>query len=57
MVFKLNFDGNSVSCSSALCVQRLLGRGWRLTDPSQAEELLRTSEAEKRASQRELQAE
>lgn len=46
MVFKVNFEGESISCSSPRCIQRLLSHGWRLADPSQNEDLLQALEAE-----------
>lgn len=49
MVFKVKFEGESISCSSPRCIQRLLGLGWRLADPSQAEPLLQALEAEEPA--------
>jgi hypothetical protein len=45
----VNFEGESISCSSPRCIQRLLGLGWRLADPSQAESLLQALEAEEPA--------
>lgn len=49
MVFKVNFEGVSISCSSPRCIQRLLSQGWRLADPSQTEDLLQSLEAEELA--------
>ena len=49
MVFKVNFEGESISCSSPRCIQRLLSQGWRLADPSQTEDLLQALEAEELA--------
>ena len=40
MVFTIEFDGEKVACSSARCVQSLLHKGWRLTDPAQAAQLV-----------------
>jgi hypothetical protein len=41
MVFRVEMDGESISCSSAQCVDSLLRRGWQLSDPSQRERLER----------------
>jgi hypothetical protein len=49
MIFKVHFDGESISCSSARCIQGLVGQGWRLADPSQAEDLVQSLEAEEQA--------
>jgi hypothetical protein len=49
MVFKVNFEGDSISCSSPRRVQKLLSQGWRLADPSQTEDLLQSLEAEEPA--------
>jgi hypothetical protein len=49
MVLKVSFDGESISCSSPRCIQRLLSQGWRLADPSQTEDLLQALEAEELA--------
>ena len=49
MVFKVNFEGESISCSSPRCIQRLLSQGWRLADPYQTEDLLQALEAEELA--------
>jgi len=49
MVFKVNFEGESISCSSPRCIQRLLSQGWRLAEPSQTEDLLQSLEAEELA--------
>jgi hypothetical protein len=49
MVFKVSFDGESISCSSPRRIQRLLSQGWRLADPSQTEDLLQALEAEELA--------
>ena len=49
MVFKVNFEGESASCSSPRCIQRLLSQGWRLADSSQTEDLLQALEAEELA--------
>lgn len=46
MVFRVDFDGELISCSSARCIQRLLSQGWRLADPWQAEDLPEALEAE-----------
>jgi hypothetical protein len=46
MVFMIELDGERVACSSALCVQSLLHKGWRLTDPAQAEQLVNALERE-----------
>lgn len=35
MVFKVLMEGESISCSSPRCIQRLLSQGWQLADPSQ----------------------
>jgi hypothetical protein len=53
MVFKVKFDGESISCSSARCIQRLLSQGWQLADPAQTEDLLRSLEAEEEADRKE----
>lgn len=53
MVFKVNFDGESISCSSARCIQRLLSQGWQLADPVQTEDLLRLLEEEEEADRKE----
>ena len=48
MVFRVEMDGESIACSSARCVSRLLKQGWTLSDPAQRralEELL-AAEAE-----------
>jgi hypothetical protein len=49
MVFSVNFEGESIFCSSPRCIQRLLNQGWRLADPSQTDDLLRSLEAEELA--------
>ncbi len=49
MVFRVGFDGELISCSSARCIQRLLSLGWRLADSSQTEDLLQALEAEELA--------
>ena len=49
MVFKVNFDGESISCSSPRCIQRLLSQGWQISNPSQTEDLLQALEAEEQA--------
>jgi hypothetical protein len=46
VVFKVEFDGEEIACTSARCIQRLLGQGWRLSDPSQTETLLQAIAAE-----------
>jgi hypothetical protein len=49
-VFKVSIDGEeSISCSSPRCIQRLLGKGWRLADPSQTKDLVQSLEAEEKA--------
>ncbi len=53
MVFKVNFDGESISCSSASCIQRLLSQGWQLADPAQTEDLLRSLGEEEEADRKE----
>lgn len=40
MVFMIELDGETVACSSARCVQSLLRQGWRLSDPTQADDLV-----------------
>jgi hypothetical protein len=49
MLFTVDFDGESISCSSPRCIQRLLSQGWQLADPSQTEDLLQALEAEELA--------
>jgi hypothetical protein len=49
MLFKVNFDGESISCSSPRCIQRLQSHGWRLAEPSQTEDLLQALEAQELA--------
>jgi hypothetical protein len=49
MLFTVDFDGESISCSSPRCIQRLLSQGWRLAEPSQTEDLLQSLEAEELA--------
>ena len=49
MVFRVDLDGELISCSSARCIQRFLSRGWRFADPSQSEDLLQALEAEELA--------
>jgi len=46
MLFRVDFEGESIYCSSARCIQRLLSLGWRLADPSQARHLLAAVEPE-----------
>ena len=46
MLFRVNFEGETNSCSSPRCIQRLLSLGWRLADPSQTEDLLDALEDE-----------
>jgi len=46
MVFRVNFDGESISCSSPRCIQSLINHGWQLADPSQTADLLQALEAE-----------
>jgi len=46
MVFRVHFEGESISCSSARCIQRLLSLGWQLADSSQTDDLLRALERE-----------
>jgi len=41
MVFRVEMDGESIACSSARCVSRLLQLGWVLADPAQGRELER----------------
>jgi hypothetical protein len=48
-IFAVSFEGESISCSSPRCIQRLLGLGWRLADPSQTEDLLLALEADEMA--------
>jgi hypothetical protein len=50
MVFKVTFDGESIVCSSPRCIQKLLGQGWQLADPKQAEDLMKALEVEELAS-------
>jgi hypothetical protein len=49
LIFKVELDGESISCSSPRCVQRLLHLGWRLSDASQTGDLLLALEAEEHA--------
>ena len=49
MVFKVEFEGESIFCSSPRCIHRLLDQGWHLADPSQTDELLRSLEMEEPA--------
>jgi hypothetical protein len=46
MVFTVELEGQSISCSSARCIQRLLRQGWALADPAQGDELVRAVETE-----------
>ena len=46
MLFTVEKDGGEVSCTSAGCVRLLLELGWRLTNPSQREHLLKDLRAE-----------
>lgn len=39
MVFKVELDGEVISCSSLECINRLLMQGWRLSDPAQWNDL------------------
>jgi hypothetical protein len=41
MMFMIELEGQTVSCSSARCVHGLLRQGWRLSDPAQADALVR----------------
>ena len=41
MVFRVEMDGESIACSSARCVSRLLQMGWVLSDTAQGRELER----------------
>jgi hypothetical protein len=54
MVFKVILEGESVSCSSPRCIQRLLSQGWRLADPSQTEDLIQSLQAEELAREGEV---
>jgi hypothetical protein len=46
MLFRVDFEGETIACSSPRCIQRLLSLGWQLADPSQAEDLLDALEDE-----------
>jgi hypothetical protein len=46
MLFRVDLEGETISCSSPRCIQRLLSLGWRLADPSQIEDLLGALEGE-----------
>lgn len=39
MEFTVEMEGVRLSCVSPWCIQRLTQLGWRLTDPSQADQL------------------
>jgi hypothetical protein len=41
MVFRVEMDGESIACSSARCISRLLQLGWVLADAAQGLELER----------------
>jgi hypothetical protein len=40
MVFKVELDGQVVSCSSPGCINRLLLQGWKLAEPAQWDDLM-----------------
>ena len=40
MVFKVELDGQVISCSSPGCINRLLLQGWTLAEPAQWEDLM-----------------
>jgi hypothetical protein len=39
MLFKVELDGQVISCSSVECIQWLLLQGWKLADPAQWDDL------------------
>jgi hypothetical protein len=46
MVFKVELDGQVVSCSSPGCINWLLLHGWKLADPAQWDDLKHALQSE-----------